>query len=150
MISALNTNRQTYQKMLQEESENYHYRFSRYHAPYSIVLAYISEENGDLSSCGSYIRNSDSVIFFQSNFCAIIFDNTNEEEGIKAANNVLSRVQARFFSKHFYMAIIAANDEQSEFQTIHDLFDLISYALEHNMDNLVLDSSQVIQHQQSL
>lgn len=150
MINALSAHRQHYQEMLIKASNDYHYRFNRYHINYSIVLAYISEENGDLSTCNTYLRGSDTIIYFQSNFCAILFDNTNEEQGIKAANNILSRVQTRFFSKHFYMAVISASDEQSEFQMIHDLFDLIAYALEHNMDNLVIDASQVIQHQQSL
>ncbi|WP_295056079.1 hypothetical protein [Sulfuricurvum sp.] len=150
MINSLNTHRQHYQEILLKTSKDYYYRFSRYHTNYSIVLAYISEENGDLSACNQYLRGSDTVVYFQSNFCAIIFDNTNEEQGIKAANNILSRVQTRFFSKHFYMAVISANDELSEFQTIHDLFDLIAYALKHNMDNLVVDTSQVIQHQQSI
>lgn len=150
MINTLSAHRQHYQEMLLKEVSAFHYRFTRYHANYSIVLAYISEENGDLSACSNYLRGSDSVIYFQSNFCAILFDNTNEEQGIKAANNILSRVQTRFFSKHFYMAVISATDEKSEFQMIHDLFDLIAYALEHNMDNLVVDASQVVQHRQSL
>lgn len=150
MIDALSTHRQHYQEMLLKEITSYHYRFTRYHLNYSIVLAYISEENGDLSPCGNYLRGSDSIIYFRSNFCAIVFDNTNEEQGIKAAENILSRVQARFFSKHFYMVVISATEEKSEFQTVHDLFDLIAYALEHNMDNLVVDASQVIQHKQPL
>ncbi|ADR33008.1 hypothetical protein Sulku_0341 [Sulfuricurvum kujiense DSM 16994] len=144
MIDALQEHRLHYQETLFNAVNPYHYRFTRYHANYSVVLAYISEESGDLTACGDYLRGSDSIIYFRSNFCAIIFDSTNEEQGIKAANNVFSRVQARFFSKHFYMTVITATDEKSEFQMIHDLFDLMSYALEHNMDNLVLDSSQVI------
>ena len=103
-----------------------------------------------MSLCSKHLRESDILIFFQKNFCAIIFDNTNEEQGIKAANNILSRVQDLFFAKHFYMTVITASDEYSEFQMVHDVFDLMTYALEHNMDNLVVDTSQVIQHKQLL
>ncbi len=149
MLNALSTHRHHYQEILIKDTNAYHYRFTRYHISYSIVLAYISEESGDLSACNNYLRGSDSIIYFRSNFCAIIFDNTNEEQGIKAANNILSRVQTRFFSKHFYMAVVSASDERSEFQMVHDVFDLISYALEHNMDNLVIDLSQIVQHGQS-
>lgn len=150
MINTLNQHRQVFQEALIHECEPFHYRFTRYHSDYSIALAYLSEENGDLRSCGKHLRESDKILFFQNNFCAILFDNTNVEQGIKAANNILSRVQNLFFAKHFYMAIITSSNEQSEFQMVHDLFDLITYALEHNMDNLAVDSSQVIQHEQSL
>lgn len=150
MLSILNQQRQQYQETLIKATTEYHYRFSRYQTQYSVALAYISEENGDLKICGEYLRESDTIVFFQPNFCGIVFDNTNEEEGIKAANNILSRVQNLFFAKHFYMATITATPEQSEFQMIHDVFDLIAYALEHNMDNLVVDTSQIIQHKQLL
>lgn len=150
MLNTLYQNRQIYQNQLINVCEPFHYRFTRYQAEYSIALAYLSEENGDLQNCSENLRESDIVLFFQPNFCAILFDNTNEEQGIKAANNVLSRVQNHFFAKHFYIAVITSSSEQSEFQMVHDLFDLIAYALEHNMDNLVLDTSQVIQHEQSL
>lgn len=150
MINTLNQHRQNFQEQLIAEITEFHYRFIRYHTKYSIALAYISEENGDLSLCSKHLRESDILIFFQKNFCAIIFDNTNEEHGIKAANNILSRVQDLFFAKHFYMTVITASDEYSEFQMVHDVFDLMTYALEHNMDNLVVDTSQVIQHKQLL
>lgn len=150
MLNTLNQHRQMYQEELIKVCEPYHYRFIRYQSQYSIALAYILEEDGDLSSCGKHLRESDIVIYFQSNFCAILFDNTTEEYGIKAANNVLARVQNLYFAKHFYMSVITVAEERSEFQMVHDLFDLMSYALEHNMDNLVVDTSQVIQHRQSL
>jgi hypothetical protein len=144
MINTLNQKRQIFQKQLLQEIQEYHYRFTRYHVNYSIVFAYISEEDGDLSACRGHIRESDKILFFQTNFCAMLFDNTNEEQGIKAANNLLARIQNRFFAKHLYMAIINATTEQSEFQMVHDLFDLLTFALEHRMDNLVVDSSQII------
>lgn len=149
MLNILNQNRHKYQEELTKVCEEYHYRFTRYHVQYSIALAYI-DENCDLSSCGSQLRESDIITFFQPNLCAIVFDNTNVEYGIKAANNVLTRIQNLYFAKHFYISIITASDEQSEFQMVHDLFDLMAYALEHNMDNLVVDSSQEIQHYQSV
>lgn len=144
MINTLNQKRQIFQKQLLQAIEEYHYRFTRYNADYSIVFAYISEEDGDLSACRGHIRESDMILFFQTNFCAMIFDNTNEEHGIKAANNLLTRIQNHFFSKHLYMVIINATTEQSAFQMVHDLFDLLTFALEHHMDNLVVDSSQII------
>lgn len=149
MINDFSEHRQLFQERLTNISADYHYKFTRYQAHYSIVLAYITEDT-DLGASAKHIRESDILIFFKPNLCAIIFDNTDEEQGIKAANNVLSRIQGLFFSKHLYMAVVTSHHDKSQFQMIHDLFDLISYALTNHMDNLVVDSSQVIQHQQSV
>jgi len=150
MFDALNAHRLHYQEMLFDAISSYNYRFTRYNEIYSIVLVYISEECGDLLDYNDFLRETDTIICFRPNLCAIVFDETNIEQGIKAAENILTRLQVRFFSKHIYMTVITVSHEQSEFQTIHDLFDLMSYALIHNMDNLVIDTSQLIQHQQPL
>lgn len=149
MINDLNEHRQLFQERLTNVSADYHYKFTRYQAHYTIALAYITEE-ADLSISTEHIRESDVFIFLKPNLCAIIFDNTNEEQGIKAANNLLSRIQSLFFTKHLYIAVVTSHHDKSQFQMIHDLFDLLSYALTNHMDNLVVDSSQVIQHQQSV
>ena len=145
MINALNENRPMYQERLIKESAEYHYRFTRYKVDYSILLIYISEEDGDLSVCSKHLRDSDILLCFQKNFCALVFDGTKEEQGVKASNIILSRVQNQFFAKHLYMSVITANPEKSHFQLVHDLFDLIAYSIEHNMNNLVVESSQVIE-----
>ncbi len=146
MVNTFNEYRQKFQEQLVKESMNYHYRFTRYHADYSIALAYISDEHVDLNVFAEHLRASDMLIFFHANLCAIIFDGTNAEEGIKAANSLLSHVQNFFFAKHLYMAVISTDRDKSQFQMVHDLFDLISYAITHNMDNLVVESSQVIRN----
>ncbi|MDP1785071.1 MAG: hypothetical protein Q8K81_06565, partial [Sulfuricurvum sp.] len=134
MINAFCEHRQHFQKQLIQEVADYHYRFSRYHATYSIALVFTSEVDVDFSVFSQHLRASDKQIFLQTNLCAIIFDGTNEEQGIKAANNLLSHVQNIFFTKHLYMAVVTATTNSTQFQTVHDLFDLIAYALNHNLD----------------
>lgn len=149
MINDFSEHRQLFQEQLINISADYHYKFTRYQAHYSLVLAYITEGT-DLGVSAKHIRESDIIVFFKPNLCAIVFDNANEDQGIKAANNLLSKIQALFFTKHLYVSTITSHHDKSHFQMIHDLFDLMSYAVTNHMDNLVIDSSQVIQHQQSV
>lgn len=146
MIETFNEHRRRFQEQLVNATALYHYRFMRQHMPYSIALFYVAETDVNLEILPKHLRESDKIIFLQTNLCAIIFDNANEEPGLKAAENLLYHVQNICFTKHLYMAVATVNSDNKEFQTVHDLFDLIEYALNHNMENSVLESSQVIKN----
>lgn len=146
MIDAFNGNRKYFQERLITETAYYHFKYSRDETPYSIALAYIVEDDFDFQRYEKHLRVNDKIILLQSNLCAIVFDGTTEEQGLKAAEHLLYHVQDICFIKHVYMAIVTVNPNDTEFQTIHDLFDLLSYALNHNMDNSVIERSQIIQN----
>lgn len=146
MIDIFNEHRKRFQEQLTHDTAGFHYRFMRHHLSYSIALIYIAEANTNFDEFAKYLRASDKLILLRENLCAIIFDGTNEDQGIKAAENLLSRIQNICLTKHLYMAVTTVSTDDTEFQTIHDLFDLVSYALKHNMDNSVLESSQVIRN----
>lgn len=146
MIDVFKENRKHLQEQLIIETAYNHYKCSRDAIPYSITLTYISEEDFDFSSLTKYLRVDDKIILLQSNLCAIVFDGTTEEQGLKATENLLSHVQNICFTKHLYMAVVTVNSHDTEFQIVHDLFDLLSYAINHNMDNSVIERSQIIEN----
>lgn len=144
MIDVFNEHRNRFQEELMGNTTDFHYRFTHYAMPYSLAAIYIAESDVDLSIFKRHLRESDKLIVLQDNLCAIIFDDTNEKQGLRAAENLLAHVQDICFNKHLYMAVVTVNMDSTVFQTIHDLFDLIAYALNHNMDNYVLESSQLV------
>lgn len=146
MVDFFNENRKRFQEQLIIETAYYHFKYSRDETPYSIVLTYISEQNFDFHRYKEHLRSNDKIILLQPNLCAIVFDGTTEEQGLKASEHLLYHVQDLCFTQHIYMAIVTVNPNNTEFQTVHDLFDLLAYALNHNMDNCIIDSSQIIQH----
>lgn len=146
MIDVFNENRKRFQEQLVIETAYYHFKYSREEIPYSIVLTYISEKDFDFNRYAKYLRVSDKIILLESNLCAIVFDGTTEEQGLIAAEHLLYHVQDLCFTKHIYMAIVTVNSDDTEFQTVHDLFDLLSYTLNHNMDNSVMERSQILKN----
>jgi hypothetical protein len=146
MVDAFNEHRKRFQEQLIIESAGYHYRFSRHHLFYSIALIYVAEADIDFTTFKKYLRTSDQITLLQEDLCAIVLDGTNEDQGIKAAENLLAQLQNICFTKHLYMAVVTVNSNDTEFQTVHDLFDLLSYALNHNMDNSVIEYSQVMKN----
>lgn len=146
MINSFNEQRKRFQAQLITQSAEYHYRFSRHHLFYSIALIYVAEADIDFTTFKKHLRLSDQIILLESNLCAIILDGTNEDHGIKAAENLLSSLQHICFTKHLYMAVVTVNSDDTEFQTVHDLFDLLGYAINHNMDNSVIERSQILKN----
>lgn len=145
MIDRFNEKRALYQEKLVEKVVAYDYRYFRYHINYSIALLYVSEKV-NLSHIKSYLRKSDEFIKLNTHIYAIFLDCTDDEKGIKTSNNSLNAIQAQFFSKHLYMAVVTASNYTDSFQMVHDLFDLIEYGINHNMNNILLDFSQPIKN----
>ncbi|MDD5716462.1 MAG: hypothetical protein PHW64_01550 [Sulfuricurvum sp.] len=145
MVNLFNEHRKMFQEELVEKIAVFDYRYSRYHINYSVAIGYVSEA-ADLSNVANYLRKSDGFIKLNEHLYAIFLDSTDDEKGIKTSNNILSAIQAQFFSNHLYMAVVTASNYTDSFQMVHDLFDLVEYAITHNMNNIVVDSSLPVNH----
>ena len=75
---------------------------------------------------------------------AVVFDFTDEEKGIKAANKLLTHFQHAYFSKSVYAAVINSEEFTTAQSMVSKLFYLLEYAIRHRMDNLLMDKSQLI------
>jgi len=149
MIDLFNKHRKKFQEELVKKVALYDYRHVRYNINYSIAACYITEPT-DLTNIASNLRLSDDFIKINDHLYVMFLDSTDDEKGIKTSANILSSMQAQFFTKPFYIAVVTASNYTELFQMVHDLFDLIEYALIHNMNNIVVDSSKLIQNDQSV
>lgn len=139
-----NEQRSIMQEKLTQGIKDFGYRFKRYGINYSIAIGH-SPENIDLSQMSHYIRESDRFIILDRNTCAVILDCANDECGIKATNNLLTHFQGEFFSTPLYTAIVTASNYDTSALMTYELFYLLNYAIERNMNNILLDCSQVVQ-----
>ncbi|MCX6075126.1 MAG: hypothetical protein NTY39_12450 [Campylobacterales bacterium] len=149
MIDLFNKYRKNLQKEVVKRASLYDYRYVRYNINYSITACYVNEPT-DLMHIASNLRQSDDFIKLNDHLYVMFLDATDDEQGIKTSTNILNSMQAQFFTKPFYIAVVTATNYTDLFQMIHDLFDLIEYALLHNMNNIVIDSSQLIKNDQSV
>ncbi|MFA6143809.1 MAG: hypothetical protein WCW84_04840 [Sulfurimonas sp.] len=147
MIDLFNKHRKSFQEELVAKVSLYDYRYVRYSINYSIATSYVTEPT-DLSHIALDLRQSDGFVKLNDHLYIIFLDATNDDQGIKTSTNILNKVQAKFFTKHLYMAVVTASNYRDSFQMVHDLFDLIEYALIHNMNNIVIDSSKPIRNDQ--
>lgn len=136
--------RSSMQQILLKEIREFSYRHQRYQIDYSLSIGY-SPEPVELNSLSAFIRESDHFIELKPNICAVILDCANDDNGVKAANNLLSRFQGNFFSTPLYASIVTARDFETPLLMVNDLFYLLDYAITHNMNNMLMDSSRVMQ-----
>lgn len=144
MSTFSNEQRSIMQEKLSQGIKDFAYRFKRYEINYSVAIGYSPDEI-DFSRMSNYIRETDRFIILDHNTCAVILDSANDECGIKATNNLLTHFQGEFFSATLYACIVTASNYDTSALMTHELFYLLNYAIEHNMNNILVEYSQVIQ-----
>ena len=144
MVTFSAEQRSIMQEKLTQAIKDFSYRFKRYEINYSIAIGYSPEEL-DLTPLSHFIRESDRFVVLDQHTYAIILDCTDDESGIKAANNLLTHYQGEHFSKPLYTSIVTADNFDTVPLMIQELFYLLDYALEHNMNSILMESSQVMQ-----
>ena len=144
-LEKLKKNRRKYHKNIKEAVEHYAYRGDRYNINFSIAIG-VSDEDIDLSSFSEFTRKSDAFLILEKNICCIILDCTPPGGGMKAAGNMLTGFQQRFFGRSLYSSVVCYSDYQDINKMVNHLFDVLEFAIDHNMDNLVVDPSQVIEY----
>lgn len=143
MADTFNKTFRVFQKTLVEHITIFEYRQIRYKINFCIVLFY-SRTAIDIGDMQEHLRKSDRFIPLDSQLFAFVLDNCEEEAGIKTSNKILSLIQAHYFPDEIYATVVSSGNYSSVFQMVHDLFDLVEYALHHGMNNLVIDSSKII------
>lgn len=141
--TVLHTRRKALQEKLLHKISEYDYRFIRYKANYSVAV-FFTPEGIDLKPLGTYIRATDRFAPLDENFYVVVFDGANDDKGLKAANNLLTYFQHAHFGRSLFAGIVTADHSKNAPQMIAQLFDLLDYALRHNMDNHIVDDSQIM------
>jgi len=123
--------------------KDFTYRYKRYGIKFSIAIGHTSDDI-DLSPLSHHIRESDRFIVLDHNTCVIVLDCADDDCGIKAANNLLTLFQGSYFSTPLYTAIVTVSNYETSELMVRELFYLLNYAIEHNMNAILVEHSQVI------
>lgn len=119
------------QEKLIQTLKDFDYRYKRYEINYSIAIGYCSEDV-NLSVLSDYIRGDDRFIVLDHHTCAIIFNYSNVQLGIQAANNILNRFHSTFLSAPLFATLVTASNYDSVTQMVPELLNLLQDAIEHD------------------
>jgi len=139
----LQHHRKEIQKKLLNAVEEYEYRAKRYGIDYSIVFVYTVEPI-DFSTISHHIRKTDVEVVCEEHIFAVVLDCADSEKGIKAANNLFTYLQTVYFAHTIFASVETSQNNRASDKMIIDLVNLVNYAIEHNLNDSVIDSSQIM------
>ncbi|MBT5933885.1 hypothetical protein [Sulfurimonas sp.] len=142
MLDSFKVNRQKYYTDIVQEIKSCSYRNKRYSLNFSIAIALVSGQI-NLNSFSGYKRKSDKFIVLEDHLACLILEGTDSDSAIRATSKLHNQFQLENFNKKIFIAVVTASDYTDDNAMIHSLFNLLVYAAENNMDNLVIDKDQI-------
>lgn len=121
------------------EMTEHHYRFRRYNSIFTAVLFY-GEGSMKHEQVTEMIRKTDRFFKFEDNLFLLIFGETASEGGIIAAEKMLPELLRKPDQKIYVSAVECTKDKEG-ILLVHQLFNILEFALEHQHINEVVDSS---------
>jgi len=140
LLDKVQLNRHKYGQTILDALKDQIYECERYKVNFSLALG-ATLSDIDMHKFSEMIRETDKFIILDNNICCIVFPFTDYAQGVKAASNLLSKFEMKFFSEKIYLGI--ANTEECPAPDIHvqQLFDILIYAVSNGMNNLPIDST---------
>jgi len=122
-----------------EETEKYRYRFKRYQEIFTFAL-FFGDVPENEEKIKKRIRRTDHCIKLEKDLMLLVYEMTPIDGAIVASEKLLSFMLDEP-KKKIYVAAVECNSLFDDSLTIHTLFTIIEYAIEHNHVNEVVDTS---------
>lgn len=142
MKNQIKENRKMYHEAIINRLSHFSYRKKRYKLNFSIAIG-LCDEQINLSEFIEIKRKTDDFIVLQNNLCCIIFDGADSDSAIKAAANMQTDFQYKYFNKKIFVSVVAAEDYDDDIAMVNSLFDILDYAISNDLDNIVIDKNQM-------
>lgn len=143
MIKLIRNKRKQYHKTIMDQLEHYSYRHERYNFNFSLAIG-LSVDELDLRAFETFKRKTDEFVILEEFLCALVLDGSDVDTAIKATSNVQTQFQTNYFNKKLYVVVASAHDYDNKKSMVNALFDMLEYAIKHEMDSVILDKSQLL------
>ena len=137
LLEQLQKNQKEFHDIILSAMQEYSYRFKRYGVDYTVAL-YALSDTINIDIVKSMIRKTDRVIELDEHFFCIIFDFVEADAGLKASENILAKIEPQIFGKKIFVSVVNSKDASSKEEHIRKLFDLLSYEIKNNIDDVPL------------
>ena len=123
------------QKQLNQEIEKSHYKAKRYQQAFTFALL---NYEGDLEQkkLEEFLRLSDFVLKIQEGYYFLNFYNTNEQDALKASENLLFHIDSLLQNQKSYIAIDRVDSNESATSTINRLYQILQEAKKHQTNRV--------------
>ncbi|RLA72943.1 MAG: hypothetical protein DRG24_01570 [Epsilonproteobacteria bacterium] len=128
---------QKHHDRLDELIHLYKYRFHRYGLEFSLIFFY-TVEDVDLSSYASLVRLTDSFLKLEDNFYAIVYEGTDIEQSVKAAQNIIAHFERDYQGKTVYVSAVSAKERSDENDMIDQLFVRLGKSIKEKLSSTIV------------
>ena len=146
ILEYIKSNRVELFEIILSDISEYKYRNKRYDVEFSLVAVYCKDSfANDIEVLKKKLRETDKLICLNDNLCCIILDGISAERCAKAAENInyhLLEIDAR--NKYYLSAADSQNYNPKYKNMVRTLFDRLEYAIENNLDNIVIYQDYII------
>ena len=145
LVEHIRSHQGAYEEKILDAMEPFMYQKERYRVDYTLAIGATLAEV-DLPAFSEMVRKTDKFVVLDENVCVIIFGFNLPEQGIKAASNMLSKFEMKFFSSEIYLGIINSQEELKAKDQVKKLFETLCYGVQHSMSNTPLDFNEIAHH----
>lgn len=138
--------KELFETILNDISE-YTYRNSRYNVCFSLVAVYCEKElsKDENEALIKKMRKTDKLIHLNDNLCCIVLDGISAELCAKAAENInYTLLEINVNNKYYLSAADSEHYNPKYNNMVRALFDRLEYAIENNLDNIVIYQDYII------
>lgn len=140
LLEDIQLHRQQYGQTVTDALKDKIYECERYKVNFSLALG-ATLTDIDMNKFAEMIRETDELIILSNNVCCIVFPFTDHAQGVKAASNLLSKFEMKFFSQKVYLSVVNTEECPTPDFHVQQLFDILVYAISNGMNNLPIDST---------
>lgn len=119
------------EEQLTQTLKSFDYRLNRYQIHYSVAMWHCPKEI-DINVLSKCIRTTDRLICLNDHNYAIVFDYTNPESGIQAANNLLEQFKSTYSSVPLFCTLANSSQYESINTMIPELLTRLNETIENN------------------
>ena len=129
----------SYKEKIEVVLDEYEYRLKRYKVNYALSI-YAATGSWDIENVKNKVRKTDTVIELEEKIFAVVFDFVNDEYGIKACENLLSKIEPKMFGKKIYISVLNSKEQKNNDDLIRKVFDLLTFEVKNELCNVPLDA----------
>jgi hypothetical protein len=115
--------------------EDYEYRKKRYGVEYTVALYITTKELSEETILKS-VRDTDNVLFLSKNFVAVVFDFSDTQNGLKAAENLLMQLEPQMFHERIYVSVVNSKGTMDDDELVRHAFDLLIDEIKSGEDGI--------------
>ena len=143
LVEHIRSHQSEYEENILVALEPFVYQKERYKVDYTLAIGATFAEV-DLPAFSEMIRKTDKFVVLDEKVCVIIFGFNLPEQGIKAASNMLSKFEMKFFASEIYLGIINSQEEIQAKDQVKKLFETLCYGVQNSMSNTPLDFNAIL------